>query len=101
MENKLLPIGSVVLLKDGTKKVMITGFYVMSEKNKETVFDYSACLYPEGVISSDKNLLFNHNQIEQICFMGYENEEEKEFKQKLSSAINEINNAVEINNQNN
>jgi len=27
------------------------GFYVMSEKNQDVVYDYSACLYPEGILS--------------------------------------------------
>ena len=52
MEKKLLPIGTVVYLKDGKKPLMIIGFCAMSDSK---VFDYSGCLYPEGVISSDIN----------------------------------------------
>ena len=88
--NELLPIGSVVLLKNGTKKVMITGFYTVSEKNPNEVYDYIGCLYPEGIISSDKNLLFNHEQIANIYYNGYVNEEEKEFKQKLQIAVDKL-----------
>ena len=93
MENNLLPIGSVVLLKDGKKKVMITGFYVMSEKNQDVVYDYSACLYPEGILSSEQNFMFNHDKIVEICFMGYITDEEKEFKQNLKNAISQIENS--------
>ena len=62
---KYLPIGSVVLLKDATKKVMITGFCVLPQEGNN-VFDYCGCIYPEGMISSEQNCLFNHNQIEKI-----------------------------------
>ena len=36
---KYLPIGTVVMLKGGTKRVMITGFCVMQESDKEKVWD--------------------------------------------------------------
>ena len=39
MENKdLLPIGTVVLLKNGEKRVMITGFNCSCEENLEELF---------------------------------------------------------------
>lgn len=80
---KYLPIGTVVMLKGGTKRVMITGFCVMQESDKEKVWDYSACLYPEGMLSSTQNCLFNHDQIEKVYYLGLIDEEEEEFKKKL------------------
>lgn len=88
--DKLLPVGSVVLLKNAEKGVMINGFYVVSEQNKDDIFDYSACLYPEGMVASDKNLLFNHDQIEKVLYFGFNGEEEKEFKQKLKEGLDRI-----------
>ena len=88
--NKLLPIGTVVLLKNGTKRVMIIGYYPM-ENGNETKYDYSGTLYPEGLIDSRKILLFNSEQIEQICFRGYEDEEQKHFQARLKE-IEENNN---------
>ena len=82
-KKELLPIGSVVRLKDGKKKVMITGFCVSTSEEDNKMYDYCGCMYPEGVISSDKNLVFNHNQIEELFFLGYVNVEEQEFKIKL------------------
>ena len=86
--SKLLPIGSVVLLNNGKKKVMITGFYIKTDEHPDKIFDYCGCLFPEGVLSSEQNLLFDHNQIEKLCYMGLKDEEEKEFKDKLGSFIN-------------
>lgn len=88
--NKLLPIGTVVMLKEGKKRVMITGFYSVSEQNQNTIYDYSGCLYPEGVISSQRNLLFNHSQIDKIYYMGYTDDEEKQFKEKLALAVKKL-----------
>ena len=85
---KLLPIGSVVMLNNGTKEVMITGFYVVSADEPNIIYDYCGCIYPEGMITSEQNLLFNHSQIVKILYMGYNSEKEKEFKQKLENAIN-------------
>lgn len=88
---KYLPIGTVVMLKNGKKRAMITGFCSISGDNKEQVFDYSGCLYPEGFLSSNQTLLFNHEQIEKIYYVGLIDEEEKQFKEKLKAMLQNIN----------
>ena len=82
---KFLPIGTVVLLKEATKKIMISGFYVVSSNGEK--YDYCGCLYPEGYLSSDKCLLFNHDQIEKIFYLGFSDDEELEFKEKLKDLV--------------
>ncbi len=86
---KYLPLGSVVLLENGTKRLMITGFCVVPNDDKTKVYDYSGCLYPEGVISSEQIALFNHDQIKTIYAIGYSDDEEKQFKEKLIEALND------------
>lgn len=81
---KYLPVGTVVILKNGTKRVMITGFLTMAGEDKEKVYDYSGCLYPEGILSSEQSLLFDHEQIEKIFHLGLIDKEEREFKQNLN-----------------
>lgn len=88
---KYLPIGTVVMLKGGKKRAMITGFCSISGEDKSKVFDYSGCLYPEGLISSNQTLLFNHEQIEKIFHLGLVDEEEKQFKQKLNEMLQKMN----------
>lgn len=92
MREKFLPIGSVVLLKGGTKKAMITGFCSIAEEDKTKVYDYSGCVYPEGYLNSNQICLFDHNQIEEIFFIGYEDEEEKDFKKELAEIVIQYNN---------
>ena len=76
--DKYLPIGSVVLLKNGSKRVMIYGRkQIHIETNKE--WDYLACLYPEGNINEEFMYLFNHDQIDKVYFLGYRDDEELHF----------------------
>ena len=79
---KYLPIGTVVLLKGGKKRTMITGFCAKSIEDKSKIYDYSGCLYPEGFISSNQTLLFDHNQIDKIFYLGLVDNEERSFKDR-------------------
>ena len=92
MYEKYLPLGSVVLLKNGTKRVMVTGFCIKSKDNQDKIFDYIGCLYPEGVFDTEKNLLFNHEDIDKYYAIGYSDDEEKKFKENLKKALEESKN---------
>ena len=84
---KYLPIGTVVMLKGGKKRVMITGFCSMANDNQGVMYDYSGCLYPEGFLSSNETALFNHDQIAQIYHLGLVDDEEKAFKASLNEMV--------------
>lgn len=80
---KFLPIGSVVLLKGGTKKAMVTGFCSVVAEDKTKMYDYTGCVYPEGYLDFNQICLFDHEQIEKVFHYGYVDEEETEFKKEL------------------
>ena len=84
---KYLPIGTVVMLKAASKRLMITGFSTMAVDNKDEIYDYSRCMYPEGFLSSYQTALFNHYQIEQVYYVGLVDEEEKKFKETLATLL--------------
>jgi len=90
MREKYLPIGTIVLLKGGKKRAMITGFCSVAQENQEKIYDYSGCVYPEGYLSSNQVCLFDHDQIEKIFFLGFEDEEEVVFKDKLNKIVASI-----------
>lgn len=96
MNKKFLPIGTVVILKNATKKIMITGFLTITN---DKIYDYSGCLYPEGIISNKQAFVFNHEQIERIYHLGLIDEEEKVFKNKLNEL--EITNQLQYNTKDN
>lgn len=88
---KYLPIGSVVMLKGGTKRLMIIGLCAVTETDKNKMWDYSGCLYPEGVLTSKQTCVFNHEQIEKIYHLGLIDDDEINFKKQMKEFINKIN----------
>lgn len=84
MIKDLLPIGSVVLLKEGRKRIMIFGIKQAGEKTPEVEYDYVGVMYPEGNMGLEYQFLFNRQDIDQVFFRGFEDEERTEFIQKLS-----------------
>ena len=87
---ELLPLGSIVLLKGGKKRLMIIGFYPLNEEKTGKACDYIGCLFPEGLLVSDRIALFNHNQIEKVCQEGLSDKEEKEYKAKLEDLFESL-----------
>lgn len=94
MFNGILPIGSVVLLKNSTKKVMIVGIGQLQqlENGDNKLWDYSACLYPEGYLGPDKTYMFNEEQIDKIFALGYQDEDQFAFANKAREALTELRN---------
>lgn len=86
----VLPIGSVVLLKNSTKKLMIIGFAQISANDPNKVYDYVGCVFPEGFLGPDQTFLFDSYQIEKIYAVGYQDEEQMSFKVRIDEALTEI-----------
>jgi hypothetical protein len=85
---KYLPIGSVVLLKESKKRIMIVGVK-QRQADSDKVWDYSACLYPEGILDPDRLYLFDTEQIERLYFIGFQDGEGLAFLDKLNHLENE------------
>ncbi|MBU5317611.1 DUF4176 domain-containing protein [Clostridium bornimense] len=76
MEDKLLPLGSVVTLIGTNDKIVIIGRGPVEHiDNTEQFFDYVGCLYPQGV-NPNQQIVFNKEDINRIIFTGYSDEEE-------------------------
>lgn len=80
----LLPIGSIILLKGGEKKLMIYGIKQTDEEGTDKEYDYIGVMYPEGNIGSEYQYLFNHEDIVDVVFRGFEDTERKAFIDKLA-----------------
>lgn len=85
----LLPIGTVVLLKDSTKRVMIIGLCQKDDQEGD-IWDYSGCIYPEGYIGPNQVYLFNNSQIDRVYAVGYQDEEQFAFKEKADQIMVEL-----------
>ena len=87
---KYLPLGTIVILKNNSKKIMITGFTAIANKDENNIYDYTGCLYPEGYLAPDKMLFFNHQDIEKIYCVGYSDDEDKGYRLILKDIEKEI-----------
>jgi len=83
-----LPLGSIVTLKGGSKKMMIYGRAQVARETGK-MFDYVACLYPQGFFKPDMLLCFNEDQIEEVIFTGYTDEDETLFVQRMNALVEE------------
>lgn len=96
----LIPAGSIVLLKNAVKRLMIIG--VLQQKQSEqiaegipAVYDYIGVPYPEGYLGPDSAFLFNHEDIQEIVFTGFEDDERKGFLQILAAVYDSAEQAIE------
>jgi len=83
---ELLPIGSVVLLEGGEKRIMIFGVKQTDQVDENTSspeYDYIGVLYPEGNMGADTQFLFNHKNITEVFFRGFEDDERAKFIETL------------------
>ncbi len=86
---ELLPIGSVVLLKGAESKLMITGRIVCDEK-MEHIYDYVGVIYPLGMSGEADQYFFDRDAIDIPFFIGYQDEEELEFRNEVLAEIDEL-----------
>ncbi|MBC1518183.1 DUF4176 domain-containing protein [Listeria welshimeri] len=87
---ELLPLGSVVRLKNGEQQLLIISrFALYNNQGVIGYFEYSGCLYPNGQ-TDQTSYFFNQEDIEKIYFTGYVNEAEREFREKIDKELKKI-----------
>lgn len=89
MIKDLLPVGSVVLLKGGIKKLVIMGIKQANAEEPDVEYDYAGVMYPEGYLGNDTLYLFNHADINDIIFTGYTNPERDDFLAEVEKLYND------------
>lgn len=82
-----LPIGTIVLLKNTKKRLMIYGRKETHLESKQ-VFDYIGCLFPEGYIDDDFVFFFNEDQIGEVIHLGLKDPEDEAFISEYLNADN-------------
>jgi hypothetical protein len=85
---ELLPIGTVVLLKNAEKRLMIYGVG-QEDMTNHVSYDYIGVLYPEGNMGEGTQFLFNHDDIGEVFFRGYEDEERESFIKEIQRLYDE------------
>lgn len=95
MKEKYLPIGTVVLLKGATKRLMITGYCSLVDTNSTKIYDYIGSMFPEANLGGSDVALFDHDQIDVVSHMGLVDDEFKEFNTNLFNIVHDIDSSIE------
>lgn len=90
-KDKFLPLGSIVLLKDAKRYIVVIGYAVIEEGSSK-VWDYMGCAYPIGVVNSTNNLLFDREQIDKVIHTGFCDDEGDKFIKVLEDNISKVKN---------
>lgn len=97
MSEKLLPLGSIVLLKEGLQKLVIVGrgaIYNDQTTGEEKIADYMGAIYPTGV-NPESTIFFQDEDVDKVVFEGYSDEDETRFQDiyaewRKSVRLNEV-----------
>lgn len=87
MLEQVLPVGTVVMLNGGLKRLIIMGYQQRNADDPDRIYDYIGCSYPEGFMGAEKMLMFDHSQIEHIFAMGLQNPEQMAFRKELEAEL--------------
>ena len=89
MYKDLLPIGSIVQLRDMERRVMICG-RVVCRSGEDKIYDYIACVYPEGIMGGEELTFFDRDAIEGVFFIGSQDQDELTFRQEVLGKLGEL-----------
>ena len=82
MNNKILPIGSIIKMYDSDLFFMIYGYVDRSKKIEDDYYDYFCCIYPAGV-NGKETILVQKEKIEKVIFIGYQDPKFVDFAKLL------------------
>ena len=90
MAGELLPLGTVVKIKELERYMMVCGYASASASNLSRIYDYSGFVYPEGYVDMHKVYQFNNEDIEGVVALGYQDRETNMYMRALEEKLQEI-----------
>lgn len=90
-QTNFLPLGSIIVLKQTTQKLIIIARGMLVEEN---YYDYGAFLYPQGLIE-DSLVYFNEDQISKVMFHEFTDDDDTLFISYIDAAIERRNSEIE------
>ncbi|UQS83059.1 DUF4176 domain-containing protein [Bombilactobacillus thymidiniphilus] len=92
----MLPIGSVVTLVNGSQKLMILNIgQIIKQNEKDVYFDYSAAPYPVGLDTQEQVYYFNRDNVSEVVFQGFQDEDGKHFGDLYEQWIEETKDEIQ------
>ena len=95
MFERTLQFGSVVSLFGAEKRLMVLGYLKYLKGDDTSVYDYCGCTFPEGYLNSESTAVFNHQDIEHIYALGFQDELQFEFRNRLLQILEERDEAAQ------
>ena len=92
MYRDLLPIGSIVTLKDVDEEAKFMTIGRLAVKNgggDDTIYDYMAVPYPTG-LEDNELYFFNRDDISRTYFIGYQDQDELNFRSEFLDQLGEL-----------
>lgn len=84
---EILPLGSIVYLREGNKKIMIIARGLVAKNGDGHVFfDYGGVPYPEGLVD-DQMAYFQHESITKIVFEGFKDLDDEATIEKINAYV--------------
>ena len=90
MDNRLLPLGSVVRVENTKFEIVIIGYTTKNTEDNKT-YDYVGVIDPLGY-NQEEILLFDDDKIEDVVFMGYQTDIYINYREKLYKITKDIKN---------
>lgn len=90
MTKEYLPLGTVVMLKNGKKPMIIVGYLGKNPNQPDQVFDYYAYPYPEGCMDSSIVYQFDQESIAGMLCLGYRDLETTAYLKALSEQAEDL-----------
>ena len=94
MFGDVLPIGTIVEIEGTEPKIIIAGYCPVGSARPGYVWDYAGFLFPLGYRNANEIIQFDKEQITRIVALGYQDEEQFVFAEKLSDAIDVLKDAM-------
>ncbi len=89
-KREFLPLGSIIRINGSVKKLMILARGTFPRiKGAVTYYDYGVCTYPEGIIG-DSLVYINHEDIQEVVFEGYRDEDETLMQNNIHMAVRQM-----------
>lgn len=81
-EKNYYPVGTIVNLFNTKERLMISG-YLQKNNQSDKIWDYVGVLYPLGFLTPNRMVLFDHEQIENVYYIGCQNNEQFNFMEAM------------------
>ena len=91
MATRLLPIGTVIEIRESEQQMMIAGFAgINTEEEPEVIHDYIGFPYPLGFNTTEGTYYFDNTDIGSVLCVGYQDGEAIQFIGELESKMDEL-----------